>query len=78
MRVRTVIGTAAVALICDLFPLAGQEARGTFLGRVSDPTGAVMVGARVDAINTATGVHYTSSTNGSGDYTVPYLLPRPV
>jgi len=77
MRVRTVIGTAAVALFCDLFPLAGQEARGTFLGRVSDPTGAVMVGARVDAINTATGVHYTSSTNGSGDYTVPYLLPGP-
>jgi hypothetical protein len=72
MRVRTLtIG----ALFCSLFPLAGQEARGTLLGRVSDPTNAVIVGAKVEATNIETGVRYTSTTNGSGDYLLPFLIP---
>ncbi len=59
------------------FPLSAQEARGTILGRVSDSSGAVIVGATVEGLNTATGVRATASTNESGDYVLPYLIPGP-
>src|ERR1019366_10061647 len=58
-------------------PLGGQEARGTILGRVSDASGAVIVGAKVEGLNTATGVRATATTNESGDYLLPYLIPGP-
>ena len=52
-----------------------QEARGTLLGRVSDTSGAVIAGANVRATNVDTGVHFSSVTNKTGDYTFPLLLP---
>jgi len=76
MRSRTML-LPIIGLFCSLFPLAAQEARGTLLGRVADPTEAVIVAAKVDAVNTDTGVHYTSTTNGSGDYILPFLIPGP-
>src|SRR5207245_2935794 len=60
---------------CALAPLRGQEARGTILGRIADQTGSVIVGAKVEATNVATGVRYTSTSNGSGDYILPFLTP---
>ena len=66
---------AAVLLGAVQLPLCGQEARGTLLGRVTDSTGAVIVGAKVEGLNTATGVHASASTNESGDYLLPYLNP---
>jgi hypothetical protein len=68
---------AAVLLGAVQLPLCGQEARGTLLGRVTDSTGAVIVGAKVEGLNTATGVHASASTNESGDYLLPYLNPGP-
>ncbi len=53
----------------------GQESRATLLGRVSDPTGAMIVGAKVRAINVATNVAAPSQTNEQGNYEIPYLLP---
>ena len=76
MRVSTMLWPI-IGLFCSMFPLAAQEARGTLMGRVADPTQAVVVGAKVDAVNTDTGVHYTSTTNGSGDYILPFLTPGP-
>src|SRR3981081_2149943 len=64
-------------LACALCPLYAQEARGTLLGRVSDATGSVIVGAKVEGVNAETGVHFTSTTNGSGDYILPFLIPGP-
>jgi hypothetical protein len=58
-----------------LLPLCGQESRGTILGRIADQSGSVIVGAKVEATNTATGVHYTSTSNGTGDYILPFLIP---
>lgn len=58
-----------------LLPLCGQESRGTILGRIADQSGSVIVGAKVSATNTATGVHYTSTSNGTGDYILPFLIP---
>jgi hypothetical protein len=77
MKVCTATSLVIGLLFCAVLPLAGQEARGTLLGRVTDPTGAVIVGAKVDLTNTATGVHYTATTNGDGDYILPFLIPGP-
>jgi hypothetical protein len=77
MRVKTVALLTVVLLFCALAPLVAQEARGTLLGRVTDPSSALVVGAKVDALNTDTGVHYTSTTNSSGDFLLPFLIPGP-
>lgn len=45
------------------------------MGRVTDQTGAVIVGAKVEGTNSATGVRASSTTNGSGDYILPFLIP---
>jgi len=55
--------------------LDGQETRGIILGRVTDPTDAVVVGATVTAVNTATNVRTTTTSNQSGDYALPFLNP---
>src|ERR1700722_7465738 len=65
------------ALVIAQLPLSSQEARGSLLGRVSDTTGAVIVNAKVEAFNTATGVKTDATTNESGDYLLPYLNPGP-
>ncbi|MBL8173349.1 MAG: TonB-dependent receptor [Bryobacterales bacterium] len=54
-----------------------QDPRGTLLGRISDPTGSVIVDAEVRLTNTATGVVSTAKTNDAGNFTVPNLLPGP-
>ena len=51
-----------------------QETRGQILGRVTDPSGAVMSGATVKAVDTATNVQTTTTTNSSGDYVLPFLI----
>ena len=56
-------------------PLAAQEARGTLLGRVTDSTDALILGAKVDAQNVDTGVRFSSLTNRTGDYIFPMLVP---
>ena len=53
----------------------GQESRASITGRVADPTGAVIAGARVEAINVATNAGGASVTNEAGNFDVPYLLP---
>ncbi|MCL4402929.1 MAG: TonB-dependent receptor [Acidobacteria bacterium] len=55
--------------------LSAQDARGQILGRLTDPTGAVVTGTPVQAINTATNVRTVTRTNDSGDYILPYLNP---
>ena len=77
MKVRTGIWLFTVSFFCAILPLSGQEARGTLLGRVTDPTGAVIVGAKIGLTNTATSVVYSANTSGSGDYIVPFLIPGP-
>lgn len=51
----------------------GQTVTGTITGTVSDPSGAVVVGATVTAQNTATGVQTTATTNGAGVYSIRFL-----
>jgi len=66
----------SLALVVFLaFPavLRAQGTGGRILGRVSDPTGAVLGGAKVTASNDATGVVQDAVCNESGDYSFPNL-----
>jgi hypothetical protein len=68
------LGLLLVSLGVSVRPLAAQETRGAIQGRVSDSSGASIVGAQVRATNSATGIEVTAITNESGNYLLPYLL----
>jgi len=53
----------------------GQTTRGTILGTVTDPTGAVIPDAKVTVTQLVTGFAYTVTTDAEGYYLVPALLP---
>jgi len=75
MPVRLLVRMAIFAAV--LLPVLawGQETRGTILGRITDPSGAVIPGAEVRATNVATGVSAVARSNEAGNFTLPYLLP---
>src|SRR5665811_219951 len=54
-----------------------QDIRGTISGTVTDPQGAHVVGATVAVTNTETNVSTSLTTNASGFYEAPLLLPGP-
>lgn len=51
----------------------GQESRATVVGRVTDSSGAVVPGVRVEAVKIATNTGASSTTNQDGNYEIPYL-----
>jgi hypothetical protein len=63
-----------ILLLLALLPAEGQETRGTILGRVTDPSGALVAGAEVRVTNTATGVAIQARSNESGNFMMPYLI----
>ncbi len=67
-------------LVCILCLCAGsvalaQAGRGSISGLVSDPTGAIVNGAQVTALNHATGVAQHTVTSGAGLYSFVSLTP---
>lgn len=62
-----------------LFAWAGwaQDTRGQIIGRVQDPTGAPVAGAKVRGINLLTNITSSTVTSSSGDYVLPFLIPGP-
>ncbi|MBI3211055.1 MAG: TonB-dependent receptor [Candidatus Solibacter usitatus] len=52
-----------------------QDVRATILGRVSDPSGAVIAGARIEITHRATNVRSATNSNEAGNYDVAYLPP---
>jgi hypothetical protein len=50
-----------------------QVGNGVITGTVTDPAGAVVAGASVEAKNTATGVVFPAVTTTTGNYTIPEL-----
>jgi len=66
---------AAAALLCATAVLQAQETRGQIVGRVTDPTGAVVVGVSIKAVNVDTNVTTSNATNSSGDYILSFLIP---
>ncbi|HET8825803.1 MAG TPA: TonB-dependent receptor [Terriglobales bacterium] len=63
---------ALLFLLCSTSLLA-QTFRGTILGTVTDPGGAVIANAKVVAHNVNTGLDRTTSTSGDGSYSIPEL-----
>jgi hypothetical protein len=53
--------------------LLAQSTGGRILGRVADPSTAVLANAKVALVNEATGVSQETQTNGSGDYGFPQV-----
>ncbi len=57
-------------------PLAyGQDTRGQIIGRVEDATGAVVAGAKVRGVHVETNVASSVTSNHTGDYVLPFLIP---
>lgn len=53
----------------------GQDTRGTIAGTITDAQGAVISGAAVTVTNTGTGTAARLSTNASGYFEAPLLIP---
>ncbi|MDA1236925.1 MAG: TonB-dependent receptor, partial [Acidobacteria bacterium] len=68
------VGLLIVALAAPLF---AQVTTATIYGRVEDQSGGVIPGAVIDAINTATGVSKTASSNERGEFAIPYVPVGP-
>ncbi|HEX8180524.1 MAG TPA: TonB-dependent receptor [Pyrinomonadaceae bacterium] len=63
-------------LLASALPLSAQNNKGTIVGTVNDPNGAVIAGAKVTATNIATNVATEPVTSGEdGTYTITNLNP---
>ncbi len=71
---RRVLGLLAIALFPYL-SLFAQSPAATVTGRVLDPSQAVIVDAKIEAINAGTSVRHSASTNSEGIYVIPNLPP---
>ncbi|MGO8735921.1 MAG: carboxypeptidase regulatory-like domain-containing protein [Terriglobia bacterium] len=70
------MGALLVALFtCFVQPMAAQESRGKIRGVVTDPTHAVVPGAKVTLRNTGTGVETVHDADSSGFYIFDPVIP---
>jgi len=69
LRARWSVVCLAVAISLFLPALlSGQGTAGRIIGRVADPSGAILAGVKVTLVNEATNVSRDAKTNESGDY----------
>lgn len=64
-----------VIIIVMAGPLHAQEFRASIMGRVSDPSGAVIPGATVTAVQHNTGQVYSAKSNSSGIFSIVSIMP---
>src|SRR5215831_7670991 len=62
-------------VLCSLLPLAAQTPSASVIGRVTDPSGAVVPAVAIQVTNLETNQTHRGVSNGAGDFTVPYLNP---
>src|SRR5260221_14384834 len=74
MLVRPTLVLAVLFVFAFVFG-AFAQATGTIVGGVADSTGAVVVGAEVNVVNTGTSFVTKSVTTSEGTYYLPYLNP---
>jgi hypothetical protein len=70
--IRILVGSLIAVLLC-VMPGRGQTVTGAVTGTVTDSSGAVVPGATVVAINVATTVRTTATTNSDGVYSIRFL-----
>lgn len=73
MRLKLVCLAALFVLFSSV--IHSQEFRATITGRVTDASGAIIAGAKVDATNQATSQVASTVTDTAGIYTIPLLQP---
>src|SRR5437016_1674713 len=71
---RFLVVLAGLLLIGSVY---GQTNTGIIRGTVIDPSGAVVAGSKVTALNTDTGLQYSALTNESGLYSIPDVPAGP-
>ncbi|MGB7863220.1 MAG: carboxypeptidase regulatory-like domain-containing protein [Candidatus Sulfotelmatobacter sp.] len=64
----------AISLVVPTL-LSAQGANGRIVGRVADPSGAVLAGVKITLLNEATGINRDALTNDSGDYSFVEVVP---
>src|SRR5579862_938609 len=69
--VKTLCASVGVFLLAS-FAFA-QTDRGTITGTITDPAGAVVPNAPIEAKNIATGAVYLAASSGTGNYTIAQL-----
>ncbi|HZU43304.1 MAG TPA: carboxypeptidase regulatory-like domain-containing protein, partial [Terriglobales bacterium] len=70
------VAATLLALVFSTSPtLRGQTGYGSILGRVTDPSGAVVSGVSVTLRNEATNVASVMQTNADGEYVFPDVIP---
>jgi len=76
-RARTIMCVLGAILGVLFFSLAlfAQGSSGRILGTVTDPSGAVIAGAKVSVIDTQRGLTRALTTDQSGEYNAPNLIP---
>lgn len=62
-------------LVAGTSTVWGQAGRGMISGTITDPSGAIVPGAKVTLLNPATGVELHTATTGAGLYTFISLNP---
>ena len=75
---RSVVALFSLLIGCLLLLSQGalaQEFRATISGTITDPSGAVVPAAQVQVQETGTGTISRTTSNGAGEYVVPFLLP---
>jgi hypothetical protein len=72
---RSIVVMLAALILASPTPALGQSERGTITGVVQDTTKAVIPGATVKVINTATNATTTVVSSDSGTYSAANLLP---
>src|SRR5260370_37223120 len=64
---------SAVSLFVFALALFAQSDRGTITGTISDPAGAVVASAAIEAKNVETGAVYKAASSTTGNYTLSQL-----
>ncbi len=70
---KSLVSTSLLFVLLVAASLPAQTFRGTILGTVTDPSGAVIAGAKVTVKNTGTGLERTGQTSADGGYSLPEL-----
>jgi len=75
LRTALVLAFFACASLLLSVPASAQSIYGSIFGTVADSTGAIVPGATVTVTDEAKGTVVSVTSNASGDYTVPHLIP---
>ena len=73
-RLLLLSSTTVLLLFSSALSARAQVEQGSFVGRITDPSGAAIVGATITARNVDTGLSQKAQTNSTGDYDVTPVL----